>query len=452
MRLATGTESMKSFTRRNETTLTLSLILSLGMPLGACKDQPSATGPSEEPLDYSEWLQENGHALAVPTSPEFTDLQFLKDLIGDRRLVQLGESGHGVSQFNQVKVRLIKFLHEEMGFNVLAFESGIYDCFYGESGRDTLTAVGFMRQSIYPVWWTKEVIPLFEYIKATWETDRPLRLAGFDMQTTTPLTRGTRPTFLGSVVGKVDPEVGHQAAILDAEMLALLSYDRWFDSINVRGESLKQKNQALVDFFEGHEAEFLEAFALDPMPFRVASRIPHANLGAIHRAEHLFAGCDAIYGRDRAMADNLTFLLERAFPQERIITWGHNFHLRHANENSEKWGNCYSMGTTTVQRHREELYTIGLYMYGGAATDNGRAVYNIDPAPEGTLEGFLHQAGSSYFFLDLLGQDPSSAPPWIFERVLARDWGTDVESFTPREQYDAILQVDWVNPPEYVAY
>ena len=57
----------------------------------------------------------NHCGLAAVESPEgdtFPDLGFLREVIGNRRIVQLGESGHGVAEFNEAKVRLIKFLHQ----------------------------------------------------------------------------------------------------------------------------------------------------------------------------------------------------------------------------------------------------------------------------------------------------------------------------------------------------
>lgn len=35
----------------------------------------------------------------------------------------LGEASHGVAESNWAKVRLIKFLHQQLGFDVVAFES-----------------------------------------------------------------------------------------------------------------------------------------------------------------------------------------------------------------------------------------------------------------------------------------------------------------------------------------
>jgi hypothetical protein len=54
------------------------------------------------------------------------DLEPLREVIGNRRIVMLGESTHGDGATFAAKIRLIKFLHERMGFDVLAFESGFY--------------------------------------------------------------------------------------------------------------------------------------------------------------------------------------------------------------------------------------------------------------------------------------------------------------------------------------
>ena len=49
-------------------------------------------------------------------SNSFTDLDMLKPLLQDKRIVFLGESSHGVAEFNLAKTRLIQFLHKEMGY------------------------------------------------------------------------------------------------------------------------------------------------------------------------------------------------------------------------------------------------------------------------------------------------------------------------------------------------
>ena len=69
--------------------------------------------------NYTNWLNNKYNRIDIRslTSENFSDLQCFKQYIGNRTLVQLGESSHGTKQYSQIKVRLIKFLHEQMGFD-----------------------------------------------------------------------------------------------------------------------------------------------------------------------------------------------------------------------------------------------------------------------------------------------------------------------------------------------
>lgn len=126
----------------------------------ACGDGPSAPverkplPEPEDPTEWTDWLLSNGHALTSISSLTFTDLQFLKPILGERRIVQLGESGHGVAEFNRAKVRLIQFLHQEAGFDVIAFESDLWACFRADGLAKSLSALDFMFSCPYGVWAT----------------------------------------------------------------------------------------------------------------------------------------------------------------------------------------------------------------------------------------------------------------------------------------------------------
>jgi erythromycin esterase len=49
-----------------------------------------------------------------------------------------------------------------MGFDVIAFESSIYECF---AANTAVTSTEMLSGSIFGVWATEEVLPLFDYIK-----------------------------------------------------------------------------------------------------------------------------------------------------------------------------------------------------------------------------------------------------------------------------------------------
>ncbi len=77
--------------------------------------------------DWSKWIKKNSYSIEPLTDHMDRDLHFLEDLIAVKTLIQLGENSHGIKGYNQLKVRIIKYLHKELNFNVIAFESGM--CF-----------------------------------------------------------------------------------------------------------------------------------------------------------------------------------------------------------------------------------------------------------------------------------------------------------------------------------
>jgi erythromycin esterase len=98
-------------------------------------------------------------------------------------VVQLGEPSHGAGGSFAAKVRLIEFLHQRMGFDVVAWESGLYDVHLTQAalraGDDAMAAA---QAEILVVWSASEEIrALFEYARASQSTARPLEMAGFDM-------------------------------------------------------------------------------------------------------------------------------------------------------------------------------------------------------------------------------------------------------------------------------
>jgi erythromycin esterase len=403
------------------------------------------------------WARANHYGLAAVQSPDgdtFPDLGFLRGIIGSRRLVQLGESGHGVAEFNHAKVRLIKYLHEQMGFDVIAFESAVYECYGADARAAVAPASSTMRDCIFQVWHTDEVVPLFEYIKSTHATSRPLRLAGFDTQISSRTGSASRPAFFANLVRRIDPGRAAEVESTDQEIINGI--------FTATGGQFAKANEArtiefyssLERLFRDHRAALSNAFG-DVAP-RVAER---AAWSMLRYLEQLRASVDrpndaTLTGgggiRDAGMAENVSFLADDLFAGRKIILWAHNFHIRH--DNASTTSRQPTMGQWVRERFRDQLYTVGLYMDRGTAAQNDRRVYPISPAPVNSMEWILANTGSPALFIDFLHQQRTNDTSWMFQSTVQRDWGVNAFSMIPRNQYDGILFINEVQAPSYVRF
>ncbi len=102
----------------------------------------------------------------------------LEEVLRDKRVVALGENLHGVKEYNSIKLELIKYLHEELGYNVLAIESDVAKNFYGNLHKSKIPDTTFLKELFTPPWHTEEYLELVRYLKSM----PNLNIVGFDVE------------------------------------------------------------------------------------------------------------------------------------------------------------------------------------------------------------------------------------------------------------------------------
>ena len=151
------------------------------------------------PADLIAWLREHAIPLqtAQPTADN-TDLLPLKEMIGEARVVALGEATHGTSEFFTLKHRLVQFLAEEMDFTVFSIEANMPEAY--RLNEYVLTGEGDPRELLegmyFWTWNTQEVLDMILWMREFNASGRGvMQFTGFDMQTPTVAMEEVR-TFI----------------------------------------------------------------------------------------------------------------------------------------------------------------------------------------------------------------------------------------------------------------
>ncbi len=384
----------------------------------------------------------------------FADLLPLKRAIGDARVVWLGEQSHGEGAAFLAKGRLVKFLHQEMGFDVLVWEAGLASGpLVDEAMRDPdLTALEAANRSIFTIWSEAvQVHPLLEYVKQSQSTDRPITTAGMDAQLTgdmgsTILQRhledlfepaGEMPDGALEFVNWI--EVFWKTGDLDAAREALVWIERTLEIID-------EAEPALIDLHEPWRVSFVERSLADAASFlRARIAFIEANNDTTRIEPEI------LNDRDRRMGDNLVFLANEVYPDRKLIVWAATFHgvydLRAIMPpfNPRMYETMFAAGNTAHTELGDDLYHIAFVAEGGEVrTVFGAGMGRIPPRPVGSFEHLLGAIEHPYLFTDLRGLP---ADHWLREPEMMAPLGQMTMQAVWPDQFDGVFAIETEFPP-----
>lgn len=343
----------------------------------------------------------------LPTETATADLDFLKQELEGVSMVMLGEQSHGDGGSFLAKTRLIKYLHEELDFDLLVFESGLIDCYrvWNEinAGADSL---GVFDLGLFPVWTQSEqVIPLMQYVLNEAKSADPLILAGFDIQPTgsaMPMKKrfGELRAFLNTHVKGFEEEDYPTFFRLIANPQMAMRQRPDAEQQGLFSKEVRKMEKAILSSGSGTEAHIV-ARAIRNLK-QTFDLFWHADLRKPGNTPHVFNL------RDKGMADNMTLLREHIYPGKKMIVWGANTHLgygrgflRGFDGQEAADPGMVPMGQYLKIDLRDELYTISFTSYEGKIGSMRGDVFDIPPAATGTLEEKLSHLPISQGFLSL---------------------------------------------------
>ncbi len=326
----------------------------------------------------------------------FVGFEQIKEAIGDAKIVMLGEQSHGDATTYDTKIKLIKYLHQEMGFEILAFESDIYSCHKAwslmQQGHDVKDAIG---KGIFGIWSMMEDLnPLYEYFERKVTSENSLMLAGFDPQIMGKLAADYFIEDLTIYLTGLEGTGDHRADLqrLETFITRIRNMKKGKKKNVAPNMAFLQKTIALIQNQQADEQSDFWVQTLKSLEVFISDT-------------HLKTD-----DRDQQMANNLIWLKEK-YPDKKIICWGATSHFLY-NSALIKFdrnliemvaGDYYfehdMMGDYLKKKYGEEIYTIGFI-----AQEGSFGFHKIRPVPaasENSLEYLIGKSEKDNYFLPL---------------------------------------------------
>ena len=257
------------------------------------------------------------------------DLAPVGAMIGDARLVGLGEGTHGTREHFQLKHRLVEYLVRERGFTAFAIEAtwpeanAVDRWVRGAEGDPAV----LLSNLYFWTWNTEEVLELLRWLRAhnaTVPAARQVRFFGFDMQ-----APGAAIDTVRAFVGRVDAP---RAALVDSGYRCLAAVrnrgprpgTQPYAAVPVADRAVCARDVAAVHALLVERAG---AYAAASSAEEYARARQSARL--VVQWEDM-AGRDPAGGglaRDRYMAENTDWLLAQLPAGARMVLWAHNYHV-----------------------------------------------------------------------------------------------------------------------------
>lgn len=352
------------------------------------------------PATVDTWIRNHAVPLVtVQAGHGFKDMQPLRDIVGTTRIVGLGEATHGSREFFQLKHRMLEFLVSEMNFTTFAIEANqpearILNAYVTRGEGDPAKGLAGL---YFWTWDTEEVLEQIRWMRRWNENPshtHKLSFQGFDMQTPSSAVHNvilylkkTSPEITENFIG----ELGNLESLTTIRELSAAP--------RATREKIYAATLHWLSIFDSNRTAWIQAsspneFEMTRQDLKVVSQYAEMIVA------DLKSGAAGSTVRDRAMADNIKWILDREGPQGKVVVWAHNFHV-----SKFGYGGVLSMGNWLSNYFKNDYMAFGFSFYEGKfqaiAPKQGLIVHEVPPAPEGTLDAALARTGYELLALDL---------------------------------------------------
>lgn len=363
--------------------------------------------------------------------------------IKDKRIILLGESSHGIGNYSSAKIDMIHYLHENHGFNVVVFESGLLEATMCNIFLRDTPAMEKIQNCLLDIFHNEETKPLFT---EAWAQN--VQVSGMDVQPTYPLisehmlewARMHTDSDLYESLKKVEMLYFE----LDKEIMFKIT-----KQLKARMKMAIEEYQKVILLLNSNRKEH--------MNHNDSRMLELIHQGILNRVQWLEVNLKGFLSsgvlRGRLMYENLEWLMNHYYEGEKVIVWAHNFHIRKSQTLFSKLLGIKSVGYWLQQNRPNDFYSIGLYAGSGTYATQLQVELAINVEKKNHLESLLNEATNEHVFLPLDRSDQErkyrmwfNRKWWLLESGMM---GMAPKVIYPQDHYDALLFFKDVHPPHY---
>jgi erythromycin esterase len=384
---------------------------------------PILRGPTEQEIL---WLAEHVRPLKSydPEYEEDEDLAVLQKMIGDARIVGLGEVTHGSKEIFKMKHRLVRYLRENMGFDTFSIEANMPEAYRlnDYTLRGVVDPAELIRGMYFWTWRTQEVLDMVNWMKAHNDASpKKIRFTGFDMQ------------YYEWSLEVLKKLTGKEAETTISKMEVTLR--------DIREKRRANRGRYLPDSEEETRMQEYLSELRNWIEAQVEAEKDKAwGMQNVRLIEQYLYYQDFLK-RDQYMAENVAWIAQQN-PDSKIVLWAHNGHIQESDSR---------MGQYLDRQFGEDYVSIGFAFHEGAYTAwgaNGLATFPAEPSYPGTYEYFFQSIEKPIFLLDL--REASREEPaarWIFQNLEFRHTGAVAtpDEFQETALYDDFDMIIFIN-------
>ena len=326
------------------------------------------------------------------------------------RLIGVGESVHETEPFGTFRLDLLEYLVKRQRVTALILESGLADGIpVNDYVHGRTSSIDYQTALPGDLGTLEHVRATVEWLRA-WNAGpgrrNPVSIYGADL----PGRAGSFLPALDRLEKLVEGSSEMQSAIESVRPLAEKTSSTWWRGAAQKYDALtaEEKNaltagiDLLVERADAMKSDDAERLAWTRRIARVVQQHDtHLRLGAFHPTAP----------REVALAENITWLLDRVPGRERAVFWAHNAHVQRevVTGKSLPAGRFTGSGGHLGAAMGDRYFAIGT-TYGGPSRQDQ------SPPVEGSIDGALERVGVTAFLLPLRSpKRPAEVKSWLAE-------------------------------------